>query len=86
MVSGCESLLKIPLVVAKGVFESLDQSINNKTNNADDYSYTDPERGIVRNDEHWFSPPLPYRYIKFYFKTVSFGSVPPEAGLDYVQW
>jgi hypothetical protein len=83
MVSGYAYLLDIPLVVGKSVFESLYESINNETDHSDDYCYTNPERGIVRNDEHWFSPPLPYRYIRFDFKTVSFGSVPPEAGVDY---
>ena len=58
MVSGYAYLLDIPLVVGKGVLESLYKSINNKTDHCDDYSYTNPERGIIRNDEHRLQPPL----------------------------
>jgi hypothetical protein len=52
IISGYHQSLGVPLVVGKGVFESLYKSINNETDHSDDYSRTNPERDIVGDDEH----------------------------------
>lgn len=52
IISGYHYPLDVPLIVGKGVFESLYKSVNNETDHCDDYSRTNPERGIIGNDEH----------------------------------